>query len=660
MIEQRRLSDILERIKHTKIGVVGDFCLDAYWLLDASSPEHSLETGKPTSAVIKQRYSLGGAGNIVNNLVDLGVGIVHAFGVISDDAFGGEMLKQLQRHHKMQGEASDHRVDVTGMTVQHEGWDTPVYAKPYLGAEEQNRIDFGRFNSVTNETEQELVAGLRDALPGLDALIVNQQLPRGIYSEQMVRALNRLAVEYSEKIFLLDSRNRSDEFHNMSCKVNACEAARICGETKEFNELVHVDDLKRYAHRIFQQSKKAVFITRSGRGILLFDGRTFYEVPGIQILKKIDPVGAGDTTVSAIAAALASGASLEEASILGNLASAVTVQKLQQTGSASAQEILDMATVADYIFRPDLADDVRHAKFFHDTEIEIINDVVSLGSIEHAIFDHDGTISSLRQGWESIMEPVMMHAILGDRYHSVGEETYHRVLKRVREYIDQSTGIETIQQMHTLAEMVREFGFVPQEKILDAKGYKRLYNDALMQTVNYRLEKLRRGELQVSDYTIKGALKFLEELYRRGVKLYLASGTDRGDVVREAESLGYAQFFAGHIYGSTGEITKNTKRIVVETIIRENRLHGSELVCFGDGPVELREAKRYGGIAVGVASDEVRRYGLNVTKRSRLIKAGTDIVVPDFSQGEKLLVLLSGENTKLDDSAVSVSTRPVA
>ena len=226
----------------------------------------------------------------------------------------------------------------------------------------------------------------------------------------------------------------------------------------------------------------------------------------------------------------------------------------------------------------------------------------------------------------------------------------------MREYIDQSTGIETIQQMYALAEMVREFGFVPEEKILDAKGYKQVYNDALMQQVNYRLEKLSRGELDVFDYMIKGALKFLEMLYRRGVKLYLASGTDREDVIREAERLDCARLFEGRIYGSIGEVTKNTKRIVMETIIRDNRLHGSQLVCFGDGPVELREVKRCGGVAVGVASDEIRRYGLNRTKRSRLIKAGADLLIPDFSQGERFLTLLFDRNMKLANHTVPVSS----
>lgn len=365
MIDQKRLSDILERIKQTKVGVGGDYCLDAYWLLDARLPELSIETGKPTSAVVKQRYSLGGAGNIVNNLVDLEVGIVYSFGVISDDIFGREMLQQLEQPRVHRTGTSQVRVDISGMVIQHEGWDTPVYAKPYLGREEQNRIDFGRFNSIAHATEEKLIAAFRAALPSLDALIVNQQLPSGIYSETIVQALNRLATEYPGKVFILDSRNRSDEFHNMICKINACEAARVCGETKEFNELVRIDDLKRYAQEIFRRSQRTVFITRSGRGILLFDGRAFFEIPGIQLLKKIDPVGAGDTTVAAIAAALASGASLEEAGILGNLASAVTVQKLQQTGTATPEELMEMARTADSIFHPAFG---RESSFYHRIE----------------------------------------------------------------------------------------------------------------------------------------------------------------------------------------------------------------------------------------------------------------------------------------------------
>ena len=239
------------------------------------------------------------------------------------------------------------------------------------------------------------------------------------------------------------------------------------------------------------------------------------------------------------------------------------------------------------------------------------------------------------------MEPLMVKAILGKQYLDAREELYQRILQRVREYIEQSTGVETIVQMQALENMVRQYGQLPDAEVLDAAGYKRNYNEALMEMVRKRTNKLRRGELDPADFTIKGAREFLQNLFDQRVKLYLASGTDQADVEQEASSLGYAALFEGRIYGWAGKGSGSAKKMVVEKILHENQLSGEELACIGDGPVELRLAKRAGGLAIGVASDEVRRYGLNVSKRTRLIKAGADVVIPDFSQREIVVEMLT-------------------
>ena len=137
------------------------------------------------------------------------------------------------------------------------------------------------------------------------------------------------------------------------------------------------------------------------------------------------------------------------------------------------------------------------------------------------------------------------------------------------------------------------------------------------------------------------ARECLEKLHAAGVKLYLASGTDTADVVAEAQALGYAHLFEGQIFGAVGDVKIEAKRVVMKQIIGEHRLSGHEFVTFGDGPVEIRETHKHAGIAIGVASDEVRRFGANFTKRARLIRAGADLVIPDFSQLDKLLALLS-------------------
>jgi phosphoglycolate phosphatase-like HAD superfamily hydrolase len=273
----------------------------------------------------------------------------------------------------------------------------------------------------------------------------------------------------------------------------------------------------------------------------------------------------------------------------------------------------------------------------------LLKTLSNLGEIKHVVFDHDGTISTLRQGWEEIMEPVMIKAILGHQYDSVDQASYNDVVKQVQEYINKTTGIQTIFQMEGLVKMIEEFGFVPEKKILDKFEYKKIYNDALMEMVNQRLHKLEAGELDSFDFMLKGAHNFMKELKKRGVKMYLASGTDVEDVINEAAKLGYADMFGGGIYGALRDVSKFSKKMVVEKIIKENKLRGHELAIFGDGPVEIREGRRFGGIAIGITSNEIRRYGMDIEKRSRLVKAGSQLLISDFSQYQYLIRLLFNE-----------------
>ncbi|TFH16069.1 MAG: carbohydrate kinase, partial [Lentisphaerales bacterium] len=92
-----QFTSLCARFDSLRIGVLGDYCVDAYWLLDETAVELSLETGRPTHAVCAQQYSLGGAGNVAHNLAALGVGAVRAFGVVGDDVFGREMIRLMDR-----------------------------------------------------------------------------------------------------------------------------------------------------------------------------------------------------------------------------------------------------------------------------------------------------------------------------------------------------------------------------------------------------------------------------------------------------------------------------------------------------------------------------------------------------------------------------------
>jgi len=258
------------------------------------------------------------------------------------------------------------------------------------------------------------------------------------------------------------------------------------------------------------------------------------------------------------------------------------------------------------------------------TQIEIINDVAR-GNIRHVLFDFDGTISVLREGWQRIMAPVMVESICGD--HPRTEE----IEKEVHDVIEETTGIQTILQMAKLVEMVRAHGLVPEDQILDARGYKAIYNDRLMVPVRERITKLDAGELSPEDVTLRGALDFLKLLSEKDLEMHVFSGTDREDVHNEAEKVGAAPFF-NEIWGALGSYEEYSKEKVIKDIMAKHNLHGSEVLAIGDGPVEIRNVKSGGGIAIGVASDEVARHGWNEEKRMRLIRAGADIVIPDFGQ----------------------------
>ncbi|HPI72861.1 MAG TPA: HAD hydrolase-like protein [bacterium] len=268
------------------------------------------------------------------------------------------------------------------------------------------------------------------------------------------------------------------------------------------------------------------------------------------------------------------------------------------------------------------------------TDIRILNKSLERGRIKYAIFDFDGTISILREGWERIMEPVMIESICGD--HPVSDE----VVRGVREFIDETTGIQTILQMEGLVEMVKEFGLVPADKILDSWGYKKIYNDRLMVPVRRRIADLQSGRKTLADCTVAGSIDFCQQLYQRNVIMYTASGTDQEDVRNEANVLGVDKWFKGGVYGAIGSVEEYSKDKVIKEILRNNNLHGAELVVLGDGPVEIRNAKENGAIAVGIASNEVTGRGWEQRKIERLTKAGCDLLMPDFRQGRQLLEYL--------------------
>ncbi len=327
---RERLKEILEKIKETKIGIYGDFCLDAYWILDPRGSEISLETGLKASAVVEQHYSLGGASNVAANLSALNPKEIRAFGIYGNDVFGKEMITQLNGIN----------VNTDGMIIQTDNFDTYTFSKLLLNGKEQPRIDFGTYNKRSKEVDNKLIKAINKAVAKVDIFILNQQVPNSITNPEFIKNLNKIIKDNAEKIFVLDSRHFADKFQNVSYKVNKLEAAKLCGVSLKENTIYDKLELEYIAQKLFNKTNKPVFITRGENGILAFDNSGFNSVEGIKLDTELDIVGAGDTVLSALACTLGAGCNIQESIELANIAAAVTVQKLHTTGTANEKEIL--------------------------------------------------------------------------------------------------------------------------------------------------------------------------------------------------------------------------------------------------------------------------------------------------------------------------------
>jgi phosphoglycolate phosphatase len=269
--------------------------------------------------------------------------------------------------------------------------------------------------------------------------------------------------------------------------------------------------------------------------------------------------------------------------------------------------------------------------FLDDSPIEIVNHGIPRGHIRHALFDFDGTLSLIREGWQGVMIPMMVEILLQTPQH----ESEAELTVLVTSFVERLTGKQTIHQMIRLCEEVRLRGGEP----LTPLEYKRIYLDRLGKRIEGRKIRLTRGQLKPEEMMVPGSVPMLKALRTQAVTCYLASGTDQVYVIGEAAALGVSPYFAG-IYGAVDDYQNYSKEMVIDRILSENGASGPELVTFGDGYVEIADTKAVGGIAVGVASDEANRQGIDNWKRRRLIDAGADLIIPDFRSHERLAAYL--------------------
>jgi rfaE bifunctional protein kinase chain/domain len=329
-LTKKRLQEILNHLQNVKIAVIGDFCLDVYWVLDMTASELSVETNKMTQPIKEQRYTLGGAGNVVANLHDMGVGDIHAFGIVGDDPFGKKMLALL-------GDVSN--CDNV-LVSDSDSWQTLAYCKPYIDSEELQRIDFGNFNQLPDALAGKLLTRLDQTIGDFNIVIINQQVLSGIHTSYLQKRLAEIVAEYKDTIFIYDGRNVQDRYKNAWLKINDHEALRLCDKEFETLETIHRHEVVESIKFIYERVNNPIIVTRGADGCIICVDDEISEIPGLKVLGKIDPVGAGDSFIAGLSASICAGATLEEAAQIGNYVAAVTITKIGKTGTATLKEIL--------------------------------------------------------------------------------------------------------------------------------------------------------------------------------------------------------------------------------------------------------------------------------------------------------------------------------
>jgi phosphoglycolate phosphatase len=255
--------------------------------------------------------------------------------------------------------------------------------------------------------------------------------------------------------------------------------------------------------------------------------------------------------------------------------------------------------------------------------IEIIRGIRRPRRIRAVIFDWDGTLSFLREGWAAIMTE-QMSGILESAAPAMTDEARAAAVESI---VIGLNGRPTIVQMEAFSDLVHEQGGarLSRTELLND------YQARLFALIGQRYCAIQSDANEAANWRVPGAVSFLQFCRDRGLPVIVISGTEIEHVCREAKLLKIDSLVDAW-RAPVGDDPDFSKRHAIDRLAEELRIHGTELLAFGDGVVETEEIKRVGGIAVAVATSEPPSRGINSAKRERLIQAGADAVIADYDR----------------------------
>lgn len=328
-MNQEILFETLQQIHKCRVGIIGDFCLDIYWQTFRDSQKISVETLKVINQVTSQKCTLGGAGNLALNVKELKVQSVSLFGIIGDDLFGRELLTLMESKG----------LNAKGILTQNNNWLSNAYIKPILGLEEQSRFDLGFQNSAQISIQDKVLKALEESLSELDIVIINQQWTAGIHTSYFREKLSQI-IKKTSIPFIVDSRDFPGDYHHAIRKMNDFELLSLYKPDLKPQEKINTEELKNAGLELYKKFNRMIIVTRGNKSTFLINHNQVLEVPIKSVTGEIDTVGAGDSFLAGFSSVFGIKPDANIAIEMGNLVASITIKKLQETGTASPEEIL--------------------------------------------------------------------------------------------------------------------------------------------------------------------------------------------------------------------------------------------------------------------------------------------------------------------------------
>ena len=321
VIQPVRLERLATQFKNKRVLVVGDLMLDQFIWGDAThiSPEAPI----PVVKVDSESFMPGGAANVVNNICSVG-GQAAVAGVVGNDAPGKKLVALLE----------DEGADVSRVMVSDE---ESTIVKTRVIAQRQHVVRIDRDRKIQNGTEirGRLLETIEKSIVDFDAVII-EDYGKGMLDQPVVERIIGLCRDNGA---IVTADPKIDHYLDYSGATlitpNYAEALELSGIERSGN--VTLADIANRLH--LKWSDCNILMTLGERGMYISCKDSEPVHIGARVRNVYDVAGAGDTVIAISTLALASGASIEEAAAIANLAAGVVVGKIG-TATVDLEELI--------------------------------------------------------------------------------------------------------------------------------------------------------------------------------------------------------------------------------------------------------------------------------------------------------------------------------